>query len=121
MSSMASSIPASASISNAGPEMAPIPPDVRRAPAKPWRSSIAARIGVAILLAALIMAVAAPVLAPHDPLKQNLANALAKPGKTHWLGTDNVGRDVLSRVVWGTRVSLLAGFVSVGMALIAGS
>ncbi|HEU5193232.1 MAG TPA: ABC transporter permease [Methylomirabilota bacterium] len=101
--------------------MAPNPPDVRRAPAKPWRSSIAARIGTAILAAALVVALAAPAVAPYDPLKQNLGNALAKPGKAHWLGTDNVGRDVLSRVVWGTRVSLLAGFVSVAMALIAGS
>jgi ABC-type dipeptide/oligopeptide/nickel transport system permease subunit len=83
--------------------------------------SASARLGALILLAALVMALAAPWLAPHDPLKQNLGNALAKPGKAHWLGTDNVGRDVLSRVVWGTRVSLLAGFVSVAMALVAGS
>ena len=82
--------------------------------------SASARLGAVILLAALVMALAAPALAPHDPLKQNLGNALAKPGRAHWLGTDNVGRDVLSRVVWGTRVSLLAGFVSVAMALLAG-
>jgi len=72
-------------------------------------------------LIALALAFGAPALAPHDPLKQNLGNALAKPGARHWLGTDNVGRDVLSRVVWGTRVSLVAGFVSVTLALLAGS
>ena len=83
--------------------------------------SAASRFGAVILLAALALAVGAPALAPHDPLKQNLGNALARPGTGHWLGTDNVGRDVLSRVVWGTRVSLVAGFVSVAIALLAGS
>src|SRR5690242_19324082 len=115
---MASSIPASAR--DGGPDMAPIPADVRRAPAKPGRSSSAARLGVAILLLAAVVALAAPVIAPHDPLRQDLGHALARPGAGYWLGTDNVGRDVLSRVVWGTRVSLVAGFVSVAMALAAG-
>ncbi|PYM80521.1 MAG: hypothetical protein DME13_22650, partial [Candidatus Rokuibacteriota bacterium] len=49
-----------------------------------------------------------------------LGNVLARPGRVHWLGTDNVGRDVLSRVIWGTRVSLVAGFVSVAIAAAAG-
>jgi peptide/nickel transport system permease protein len=79
-----------------------------------------APFGAVVLLAALVVALAAPLVSPHDPLKQNLANALSRPSRTHLLGTDNVGRDVLSRVVWGTRVSLLAGFVSVALALLAG-
>jgi peptide/nickel transport system permease protein len=79
-----------------------------------------APFGAVVLLAALVVALAAPLVAPHDPLKQNLANALSGPSRAHLLGTDNVGRDVLSRVVWGTRVSLLAGFVSVTLALLAG-
>src|SRR5437588_10648046 len=54
------------------------------------------------------------------PSKQDLGNALARPGGAHLLGTDNVGRDVLSRVIWGTRISLVAGFVSVAMALLTG-
>jgi len=83
--------------------------------------SLAARAGGAIVGTALAVAVWAPVVAPHDPLKQNLGNALARPGASHWLGTDNVGRDVLSRVIWGTRVSLLAGIVSVVLAATAGS
>ena len=119
---MASSIPASAR--DGGPRHGPpYPPDARAAPAKPWRpsSSLATNLGAAVLLLALVFAVGAPLLAPHDPFKQNLGNALAKPGAVHWLGTDNVGRDVFSRVVWGTRVSLVAGFVSVTMALLAGS
>src|SRR5438128_11841599 len=80
-----------------------------------------APLGAAVLLAAVVVALAAPVLAPYDPLAQNLGNALARPGRAHWLGTDNVGRDVLSRVIWGTRVSLLAGLVAVAIAVIAGS
>jgi peptide/nickel transport system permease protein len=80
-----------------------------------------APFGALVLLAALVMAFGAPVLSPHDPLRQNLDNTLARPGRTHVLGTDNVGRDVLSRVIWGTRVSLLAGIVSVALAAAAGS
>src|SRR5437773_5028180 len=71
-----------------------------------------APFGAAVLLAALVVALAAPLLSPHDPLKQDLGDTLAGPSLTHWLGTDNVGRDVLSRVIWGTRISLVAGFVS---------
>src|SRR5437899_12593396 len=74
----------------------------------------------AVLIAALAVALAAPVLAPDDPYAQDLGSALQAPGRAHWLGTDNVGRDVLSRVIWGTRVSLVAGFVSVAIAALAG-
>src|SRR5256714_4648710 len=80
-----------------------------------------APFGAAVLLAALVVALAAPLLSPYDPLAQDLGNVLAPPGRAHWLGTDNVGRDVLSRVIWGTRVSLVAGFVSVAIAAAAGS
>jgi peptide/nickel transport system permease protein len=80
-----------------------------------------APFGAVVLLAALVMAFGASVLSPHDPLKQDLNNTLARPGRAHVLGTDNVGRDVLSRVIWGTRVSLLAGIVSVMLAAAAGS
>ena len=79
-----------------------------------------APFGAVVLLTAVVVALAAPLLAPHDPLAQNLGNSLARPGRAHWLGTDNVGRDVLSRVIWGTRVSLVAGFVSVAIAAVAG-
>src|SRR5216684_1285448 len=80
-----------------------------------------APLGVVVMLAALIVAVLAPIVSPHDPFKQDLGNVLAKPSRAHLLGTDNVGRDVLSRVIWGTRVSLVAGFVSVAIATVAGS
>jgi ABC-type dipeptide/oligopeptide/nickel transport system permease subunit len=80
-----------------------------------------APFGAAVVLLAVLVALAAPLVAPHDPLRQNLGNALARPGGAHPLGTDNVGRDVLSRVIYGTRISLLAGFVSVAIAAVAGS
>ncbi len=80
-----------------------------------------APFGALVLVAAIVAALAAPILAPHDPLRQDLGNALARPGRAHLLGTDNVGRDVLSRVIWGTRVSLVAGLVSVAIATLAGS
>jgi ABC-type dipeptide/oligopeptide/nickel transport system permease subunit len=80
-----------------------------------------APLGAAVVLVAVAVAVLAPRLAPYDPLKQEIGNSLARPGRAHPLGTDNVGRDVLSRVIWGTRISLVAGFVSVALAAVAGS
>jgi peptide/nickel transport system permease protein len=74
-----------------------------------------------VMLAALAAAALAPVLSPYPPLKQDLAQSLAAPGRAHLLGTDNVGRDVLSRTIWGTRISLVAGFVSVALATLMGS
>jgi peptide/nickel transport system permease protein len=80
-----------------------------------------AAFGASVTLGAVLVALAAPLLAPYDPLKQNLNNTLASPGRAHLLGSDNVGRDVLSRLIWGTRISLVAGVVSVAIAAVAGS
>ena len=79
-----------------------------------------APFGAAVLLLAITVALLAPVVAPYNPLKQNLNNTLARPDWTHVLGTDNVGRDVFSRVIYGTRVSLVAGFGSVVIAVLVG-
>ena len=79
-----------------------------------------APFGAAVMLLALTVALLAPVVAPYNPLKQNLNNTLAHPDRTHLMGTDNVGRDVLSRVIFGTRVSLAAGFGSVVIAVLVG-
>ena len=78
-------------------------------------------LGAVVTLVAIAVALLAPAISPYDPLKQDLGNTLARPDRAHLMGTDNVGRDVLSRVIWGTRVSLLAGFVSVALAVLAGS
>jgi len=79
-----------------------------------------APFGAAVLLLAVAAAMLAPVVAPHDPLKQDLNHTLGRPDRVHPLGTDNVGRDVLSRVIWGTRVSLVTGFGSVLIAVVVG-
>ena len=79
-----------------------------------------APVGAGVVLIAVVLAIFAPLLSPYDPLRQDLANILARPSAAHVLGTDNVGRDVLARVIWGTRVSLIAGLVSVSMAVVAG-
>jgi peptide/nickel transport system permease protein len=85
-----------------------------------WRARLAP-LGAVVVLGAVLVALAAPWLAPVSPLKQNLGNTLAAPSRAHLLGTDNVGRDILSRVIWGTRISLLAGLVSVSLAMLVGS
>jgi peptide/nickel transport system permease protein len=79
-----------------------------------------APFGAAVMLLAITVALLAPVVAPYNPLKQNLNNTLARPDRTHLMGTDNVGRDVFSRMVYGTRVSLVAGFGSVVIAVLVG-
>ena len=76
----------------------------------------------AVLLALLALAaVAAPWLAPHDPLQVNLPAALLPPSASYPLGTDQLGRDVLSRLLYGARISLTVGFIAVGIAVLVGS
>ena len=75
-----------------------------------------ALVGGAIVLCLFVLAVAAPVLAPWDPHRPDVRKILDSPSRSHWLGTDQLGRDVLSRMLYGARVSLAVGFVSVGIA-----
>jgi peptide/nickel transport system permease protein len=76
--------------------------------------------GFAVVVLLVITAIFAPQIAPHDPYEQNLNAVLAQPSGTHILGTDEVGRDLLSRVIYGTRISLLVGVVAVTIAGIIG-
>jgi peptide/nickel transport system permease protein len=76
--------------------------------------------GLAFLLVVLV-AVAAPVLAPHDPVRLNVVESLEPPGARHWLGTDQFGRDVLSRIIYGSRVSVAMGLVAVAISVGGGS
>lgn len=62
--------------------------------------------GVAVIAVLVVVALLAPWLAPHDPLRQDLAQALRPPGPQHWFGTDEFGRDLFSRLVHGTRITL---------------
>ena len=73
-----------------------------------------------ILVAMVFVAIFAEFVAPYDPYKQDLRNALQQPSAAHWLGTDPLGRDVLSRVIYGTRISLLVGIISVAIATVVG-
>ena len=69
-------------------------------------------IGAAIILVMFAVAVAAPVLAPYDPQGVDFGAMLARPSAAHWLGTDSFGRDVMSRLIYGSRTALIVGFVS---------
>jgi peptide/nickel transport system permease protein len=77
-------------------------------------------ISLLILLTVIVLAVFAPLIAPYDPLDINTRNTLAPPSQAHWFGTDDLGRDVLSRVLWGGRISLRVGLISSSIALCGG-
>jgi peptide/nickel transport system permease protein len=77
----------------------------------------AAAFGVVVIVAFVVIALAAPLVAPQDPLATSWGAIRKAPSAAHWMGTDEIGRDVLSRVVFGARASLLAGVVSVLISL----
>ncbi|MBI2756562.1 MAG: ABC transporter permease [Chloroflexi bacterium] len=72
-------------------------------------------LGLGILLALVLVAIAAPLLAPYDPLVQNPGKEMAPPSGAFLLGTDNLGRDLLSRIIFGSRASLLVGVLAVAL------
>jgi peptide/nickel transport system permease protein len=76
--------------------------------------------GTAILLLLTAAALFAPVVAPYDPLGQNLDQDLIPRSSEHWLGTDKLGRDILSRIIYGGRISLLVGITTVALSLAIG-
>src|SRR5512138_2967678 len=77
-------------------------------------------VGLGILLVFLLLAVFAPLVSPYDPVAQDYTAALSAPSAAHLLGTDNFGRDVLSRLIYGSRVSLLVGFGAVLFSMLVG-
>jgi peptide/nickel transport system permease protein len=77
-------------------------------------------IGAVTVLLLITVSLFAPFVAPYDPTAINVHDVLSPPSKTHLLGTDELGRDVFSRIIWGSRVSLKVGFVAVGIAIIIG-
>lgn len=91
-----------------------------------FRKNKSALIGLYIVAILILCALLAPVLAPYDPLIQNLENRLIPPfwaeggSFAHILGTDDFGRDLLSRIIYGARISLMIGVVSVGISLFFG-
>jgi len=98
-----------------------------RANAKPWRRAVrrlvkrrGAMVGAVVVLFFVVVAVAAPLIAPDDPVAISWSAVRKPPSLEHWFGTDEIGRDVLSRVIFGARASLLAGVVSVCISLACG-
>ena len=76
--------------------------------------------GLVVIVVLVLVAIFAPLLAPYDPNKTNLAAALEGPSRAHLLGTDTLGRDTMSRIIYGTRTSLEVGLVVVAVASVAG-
>ncbi|AEI44022.1 oligopeptide ABC transporter permease [Paenibacillus mucilaginosus] len=79
-----------------------------------------AMASLVIMIILVLLALLAPVIAPHDPAEQDLLNRLKPPSAAHWFGTDDLGRDLFSRVLYGARVSLSVGIVSVVLNVIIG-
>ena len=78
-------------------------------------------VGAIVVLLIVLMAAFAPLLAPHDPFATDVRNRLQAPSAAHWLGTDQIGRDVLSRVICGARISVVVGILSVLVATVIGT
>ncbi|MCE9659219.1 MAG: ABC transporter permease [Burkholderiales bacterium] len=96
-------------------------------PDGPWhrawrrlRRRRAAMFGLAVVVAFIVLALFAGWIAPQDPIATSWGAIRKAPSAEHWFGTDEIGRDVFSRVVWGTRASMLAGVVSVSISLLLG-
>ena len=94
---------------------------------RPWRLALrrlmrrrAALVGSAVVVFFIALAFTAPLVAPYDPLATDWRAVRKPPSLQHLFGTDELGRDVLSRVAWGARASILAGLVSVSIALAVG-
>jgi peptide/nickel transport system permease protein len=78
-------------------------------------------IGVVLLVLLVSMSVFAPLIAPYNPVEQHIFDRFKTPSAQYWLGTDEYGRDLFSRIVWGSRISLTVGTVSVVLGMLVGS
>ena len=88
--------------------------------ARAWRRLLrrkSAMFGLVVIVLFVLIAVFAPLIAPYDPTQQSWTSIRKPPSLQHWFGTDELGRDLFSRVIFGARASLLAGVVSISIAL----
>jgi peptide/nickel transport system permease protein len=88
-----------------------------------WRRLVGrptALFGLVVVVLLIALAILAPLIAPYDPAKQSWTLVRKAPSWAHWLGTDETGRDLLSRILWGARASLMAGVISISIALTLG-
>jgi peptide/nickel transport system permease protein len=92
-----------------------------KATLKAFNTNKTSWIGLVVFLIVVAVAILAPVLAPFDPNDQNILEKLRAPTLEHWLGTDSFGRDTLSRLVYGARISLIIGVVSTLAAMVIGT
>ncbi len=88
---------------------------------KRFRKNRLALAGSVLVLFLFVVSLLAPWLAPYDPSAIDLKNILAPPSGAHWFGTDQLGRDVCSRMIWGAGISLKVGFVATGIAILIGT
>jgi len=102
-----------------------VPIDIQEAPPhySEWRRFIRvlvgrkiALFGAIVIILLIAIAFLAPVISPYDPYEQDMYSTLAQPSSEHWLGTDALGRDELSRIIYGSQVSLQVGIIAVGIA-----
>jgi peptide/nickel transport system permease protein len=105
-----------------------VPAEIQRPSASPWVAvrrrflrSAAGLVGLVVLVLLLLAATLAMFVSPYDPVKQDFRIEREAPTPAHLMGTDEFGRDILSRVVWGSRVSLQAGAMAATIALVVGS
>lgn len=94
-----------------------------REKSRAWRKMCANRgsiVGMVIILFFAILAIAAPILPIPDPVATSWSAIRKAPSAAHWMGTDDLGRDILSRMIWGARASLMAGVISVAIAVAIG-
>jgi len=111
----------------------PLPGDLSRSY---WRTSVAAAwsgllsafnanktswVGLGLFVAVCLVAILAPLIAPYDPLQQSILYRLKPPSAQYWMGTDFYGRDILSRLIWGARISLVIGLLAIAIAMVIGS
>lgn len=97
-----------------------LPPRNRSRAWRKLKANPAALLGAALVLFFVAIALAAPILPIDDPTKTSWTAVRKAPSAAHWLGTDEIGRDLLSRMIWGARASLMAGVVSVAIAVAIG-
>ena len=98
-------------------------PAARTPAGRAWRRLRArpsAMVGLAVVLLIACLAIFAPLISPYDPAQQSWTAVRKAPSAAHWFGTDEVGRDVLARIIYGARASLGAGLVSIAIALAIG-
>jgi peptide/nickel transport system permease protein len=105
------------------PPEAEAPPQTRSAVARAFavfNANKTSWVGTILFLAIVLMAVLAPWLSSYDPIDQDIISRLQPPSADHWFGTDTFGRDVLSRLIWGSRISLIVSVASIALAVVIG-